>query len=425
MRIKSCYIIVLLLTLLFSTELKAQDQKDTQNPLVSNLVKIGFENVGIHQSGKNVYLFYENRLYRSEIEGLSTVLKEASAAYNDSIVLHVVPLHHQVPLSVFTATVGTSKQLLAGPSGDGLMGNSLKISMNSDSIQSIQDHVRLQNSPRGRIDLLFLPGIRFQIGNFVNPIEKRISISPILQTSLWKGNLMSVEVLIPLFNDLQQKWEGDIRLETATINQLFRLPKNLFIYASGGIFPYTNKLNSSANFKRYGINTEVRKYFSNGRIATGANVGWTGVMNFSGGYFNYWPMDRINFALYGEYREPNFDLTTRLTAGKFLYDDLAVRLDISRQFHEFNFGLFIIKSNLPTISGELGTVGGLSLTIPIAPRKSFRPAPFRVNLAKYFNYEFRERTVDPLAISYKTNNDWNDAMRNLNPDFTGKQLLKP
>jgi len=237
---------------------------------------------------------------------------------------------------------------------------------------------------------------------------------------------LSAEVLIPLFNDLQQNYESKIRLETATVNQLFRLPKDLFIYSSAGIFPYINRINSRANFQRYGVTTDIRKYFLNGRIGTGVNLGITGIMNFSEGYLNYWPFNKINFALYGEYREPKFDFTTRLTVGKFLYEDYAVRLDLSRQFHEINMGVYVIKSNMNSIvKGETGTVGGISIAIPIAPRKSFKPAPFRINLARLFNLEWRDRSVNPLATTYKTNNDWAETARNLNPDFTEKQLQTP
>ena len=48
-----------------------------------------------------------------------------------------------------------------------------------------------------------------------------------------------------------------------------------------------------------------------------------------------------------------------------------------------------------------------------------------MKLAKYFDYEYRERTVDPLATTYRTNNDWNEIVLNLNPDYIKKQLMKP
>ena len=425
MKIKVFRILIPLYFIFITASTMAQQTADPQKTLVEKLVKAGFENVGIYQEKKEAYLFYENRLYRWEIDGLSQVIHTAASELGDSIHLHVVPLYNQIPVAVVSTGIQGYQKMVSGNSEMNPVDSSISVNLNSDSVRTIQRRLHLQNSPFRKIDLIFLPGLRFQYGNFSNPLEKRISISTIVQTSLWNGNLLSAEVLIPLFNDLQQSFEGDIRLEAATLNQLFRLPKNLFIYASAGIFPYTVRLTSSINYKRYGVSTEIRKYLLNGRLSAGGTFGLTGYMDYGGGNLNYWPINQFNFALYTEYREPTLDLSTRLTAGKFLYNDYAVRLDFKRRFHESTLGVFIIKSNYKVTPSETGTVGGISLTLPISSRKATKPSPFRMKLAKYFDYEYRERTVDPLATSYKTNNDWNETMLNMNPDYIKKQLMQP
>jgi hypothetical protein len=400
---------------ILSTDLKSQELQSRQDLLVKDLTKEGFENIGIKQAKGDVYIFYENRAYRWEIDGLSRILKHVAETFNDTTRVHIVPLHYQVPVTVVTTMVGEYKKLLTNQTANNLVQNTIDVALNTDSLISLKKEIILQNKSRGRIDLIFLPGFRVQLGNFDNPVEWQFSISPILQTSLWKGNLLTAQLFIPLHNSLQQSFEGNTRLETATINQLFRLPKNIFVNVSSGLFSFRNKINSYADYKRYGFVSEMRKYFLNGRICTGGYIGLTGYITFSSGYFNYWPLEKINFAFFGEYRNPTYDFTTRLTAGKFLYDDMAVRIDLSRQFKELNIGLFAIKS-------EFGTVGGFNFIIPISPKKLMKPSCFRVNLAKYFNWEFRESTVDPSAATLNTNNDLNETARNLNPDFIRKQL---
>ena len=413
---------ILLLFLIFPPGLSAQDQPDHHDSLVRALVSEGFENVGIYREKQDVFLFYENRLYRWEIDGLSRVMKKAVAAYNDSTILHVVPMHHQVPVTVVTTGVKTYKEMRLEPTGIMIPNSNHFALLNCDSISTIRQKIKLQNSTFGKIDLIFLPGLRTQFGNFSHPVEWQASISPILQTSLWKGSLLSLQAMIPLHNELQYLYEGKARMETATINQLFRLPKNIFVYSSAGIFAFTNKIGSNIYFQRYGVVSDIRKYFLNGRVSAGVTAGYTGLMSFDGGYLKYYPEDtKINFAFFGEYREPKFDFTTRLTAGRFLYNDYGVKLEISRQFHELNLTFFVMKSDLKS-EGEHGTVGGVRVSIPIAPKKGFKPAFFRVNLAKYFNYEYTERIVDPIATSYRTNPDWNDTFRNLNPDFVEKHM---
>ena len=398
------------------TDLRSQELQSRQNLLIRDLIKDGFENVGVKQEKDDVYVFYENRAYRWEIDGLSRVLNHAANFFGDTTILHIVPLHEQVPVTIVTTTVGNYKKTLTQQTANDLSVHAIRVDLNTDSVSSIRKGIRLQNKSAKRIDLIFLPGLRVQLGNFDNPVEWQFSISPILQSSLWKGNLLTAQLFIPLHNSLQQSFEGNTRLETATINQLFRLHKNVFFNISSGIFSFRNKIDSYADYKRYGFVSDMRKYFLNGRFCAGGYLGLTGYITYSSGYFNYWPLEKINYALYCEYRNPTYDFTTRLTAGKFLYDDLAVRVDLSRQFRELNLGLFVLKS-------EFGTVGGFNFIIPISPKKLMKPSYFRVNLAKYFNWEFRESTVDPSAATLNTNYDLNETVRNLNPDFIKKQLL--
>jgi hypothetical protein len=422
MKFHPCLFPLFLLLLLFPSRTSGQYLPNPKDSLVRALVSEGFENVGIYSAKKDVFLFFENRRYRWEVDGLAKILDKATAAFNDSTVIHLVPLHHKVPVTVVTTVVSAYKARQKEFSRSNFTNNPIHAVLNTDSVYSIQKKVQLQNSTFGKIDLLFLPGLRLQYGNFDQPIEWMVSISPILQASLWRGSLLSAQVFIPLHNELQYQYESKPRIETATINQLFRLPKNVFIYSSAGIFAFTNHIGLNIYLQRIGATCDIRKYFCNGRVGAGVTAGYTGLVNLSNGYFNYDPeQTRMNFAFFGEYREPKFDFTTRLSAGKFLYNDYAVKLEISRQFHEMNLSFYVIKSELKS-PGENGTVGGISISIPIAPKKTTKPAPFRVNLAKYFNFEYIQRIVDPIGRSYRTNPDWNDTFRNLNPDFVEKHL---
>ena len=425
MKTKTWLFAPILLFLLISTGTKAQERSNSLDSLSRTLVREGFESVGIHREKNDVYIFYENRLFRWEIDGLTRILKIASSALSDSTILHLVPMHYEVPVTVITTGVLDYKKRMDQPSGEYHQNNLIRTELNGDDLNSIRKNLKFQNRAFGKIDLFFLPGFGLTLGNYDKPIKLKFSISPILQTSLWKGSLVSVQVMVPIYNELQQKDESKIRLESAMLNQLFRLPKDVFIYGSAGIFAFPNRISSDIIYQRYGIAADVRKYFFNGRICAGFSGGYTGMMYIGEGYFNYVPNDtKFNYTFFGEYREPKYDFTTRVTAGKFLYDDTAVRVDISRQFHELTLGLFVIKSTLHS-DDETGTVGGFNVIIPIAPKKGLKPSKFRVNLARYFNWEFRERTVDPLATTYRTNRDWNETFRNLNPDFVNKQLHLP
>lgn len=392
---------LLLPTLLLLFTLTTAFAQVTPDSLSAILTKKGFENIAVQQSGKDLYVFFEDRLYRWEPDGINEIFSRARASVKDSLRIHLIPMHDRTPLTMI--------------SGNSSSPYNYQIAFNTDSVKSILKQTRLKHSSLGKIDIILLPGIKVQFGNYDHPVEWQVSLSPILQTSLWKGMLFSARVFIPLHSELQQTEENQVRLGTVTINQLFRLPKNMFLNLTTGIFSYPNRISSSVDYQRYGVNADLRKYFLNSNFCAGGYAGYTGQGRLSNGIVDYWPLDRVTFGIYSEYREPKYNLTTRITAGKFLYDDYAVRLDFSRQFREVSVGFFALKS-------ELGYNGGFNFRIPIAPRRQFKPAPVRVSLARYFDWEYSATTVHPSAVTIDTGYDLDEKMRFLNAGYLKKQL---
>jgi hypothetical protein len=385
------------------TGFSALAQNEVTNSLSSSLIQKGFENVAVKQAGKEVYIFFEDRRYRWDPEGIQVVFKEAKAAIKDSSRIHLIPMHHRTPITIV--------------SGNSYDSPDYSIHFRTDSVKSIFREARPKNSSLGKIDIILLPGFRVQFGNYDHPVEWQVSLSPILQTSLWKGMLLSAKVFVPLHSELQQNEENQVRLGTVAINQLFRLPKDFFFNLSTGVFTYPVRISSSLDYQRYGFNGDLRKYFLNSNLCTGASVGYTGQERFRNGVLDYWPMDRVTYAVYSEYREPKYNLRTKITAGKFLYDDYAVRLDFSRQFKEVSVGFFALKS-------EFGYNGGFNFSIPIAPRKQLKPALARISMARYFNWEYSATTVHPSAATVETGYDLDDRMRFLHENYLIHELKK-
>lgn len=385
------YILYPLLFVMLVWKSYSQENPAFSLQLAEKLVKGGLENVAVKEEGKNVYIFYENRMFRWEPDALRFVFKEAGACFPDSAKIHAVVLHHHLPLTVVS-------------------GNSFEItgfSFQTDSVRKVLRGIRTKNRSFGRIDLTLLPGLAAQFGNYDHPVEWQVSLSPVLSTSLWRGNLLSARVIIPIHSELQQEEENQVRLGTVAMNQLVRLRKELFVNFSAGMFSYRNKISSEQEFERYGIHADARKYFLNSRLCAGGYAGVTGQSRMSKGVLDYWPLDRALYGVYSEYRDPVYHLNTKITAGKFLYDDFAVRLDLNRQFKEVSIGFFALKS-------DYGYNGGFSFVIPIAPRKQFRPAPARVGLANYYKFEYRASSVHPSAVVYQTDEDLDEKLHFLN-----------
>jgi hypothetical protein len=328
-----------------------------------------------------------------------------------------VPLHRAVPITRITVKVKDYRKFLDHVYDNGSSGNLFNVSSDIDSLNIFLRKTRLQHKSFRKIDLIFLPGINMQFGNYDNPVEWQLSISPTIQTSLWKGMLLSAQMLIPLYNELQQSDENRIRPGIVAIDQLFRLPKDVFLNTSVGIFSYQNKISSEEIYQRYGFYNDIRKYFFNSNFCSGGYLSFTGQIRYGKGVLDYWPPDKFTYGLYGEYRQTKYDLTTRLTAGKYLYNDFAIRLDVSRQFKEVSIGFFVLKS-------DLGYNGGFNFIIPLSPRKQLKPSFFRINLARYFNYEYDATSVYPGAATLETNSDLDETMHHFNSGYLKKQLGK-
>jgi len=142
--------------------LRSQELQSRQNLLVRDLIKDGFENVGVKQEKEDVYVFYENRAYRWEIDGLSRVLNHAANSFGDTTILHIVPLHHQVPVTVVTTKVGNYKKTLTQQTANDLSDHAIRVELNTDSVSSISKGISLQNKSVKKIALIFLPGFRVQ-----------------------------------------------------------------------------------------------------------------------------------------------------------------------------------------------------------------------------------------------------------------------
>ncbi len=417
MKRTTCLFFVLFLAQVSMNKVFSQKSPDREDTFARKLANKGFENIAITGNKNDVYIFVENRVFRWEAEALGIILKEALNTFSDSTNLHIVPLHLQIPLTIISGSVKDYRdQTITGKEG-AFSGDPITISFDTDPVKSIFGKIKLQSQSLRKIDIFLLPGFRVQFGNYSNPVEWQVNLSPILQTSLWKGMLFSAQVLIPFHSELQQPGENKTKLGTVAVNQLFRLPKNVFLNLSTGVFAYTNRISAGYAYQRYGFHADIRKYFLNSKLCAGGFLGYTGQMLFNKGILDYWPLDRLTFGLYGEYRDPRYDVNTRLAAGKFLFNDYAVRLDISRQFKEASIGFFALKS-------DFGFNGGFNFIIPISPRKRLKPSVARVNMASYFKWEYTSSTVNPSATTYQTGDDLDETMRFFNTGYLKKQLGK-
>jgi len=384
-------------------------QVDNSNDSISRLFSMaGFENVKSAIDESKLIVAFENRRYRSQARGLAEVLKiisnSASVPLNTEIFL--ILLHQEVPMVMVNLVLQDYEDFVNNENGTSLFADSVKITLEFESVwEQIKSKERL-NSSNFKSDIVVIPQFRAQFGKFTHPVESSINVIPEYNLLLNKGLSFKAQLIIPVYNDLDE--EGDlVRPGIIALNQFVRLKDDVFFDVTVGCF----------DKNRAGGNFELKKYFSNGRLSLGANVGYTTDYSYTGIKTDYLVDENFLTALLSaDYRYEPYDLTGRIQAGNFLYNELGVRCDLLRQFREVTIGFFVLATE-----SELN--GGFNFSIPIPPRKYSKPKYFRVSPTEKFSFEYRAKGYPTSGTMYNTENELFRSMSEFNPDYLKKNFL--
>ena len=383
-------------------------QVDNSNDSISRLFSMaGFENVKSAIDESKLIVAFENRRYRSQARGLAEVLKIISNSrvpLNTEIFL--ILLHQEVPMVMVNLVLQDYEDFVNNENGTSLFADSVKITLEFESVwEQIKSKERL-NSSNFKSDIVVIPQFRAQFGKFTHPVESSINVIPEYNLLLNKGLSFKAQLIIPVYNDLDE--EGDlVRPGIIALNQFVRLKDDVFFDVTVGCF----------DKNRAGGNFELKKYFSNGRLSLGANVGYTTDYSYTGIKTDYLVDENFLTALLSaDYRYEPYDLTGRIQAGNFLYNELGVRCDLLRQFREVTIGFFVLATE-----SELN--GGFNFSIPIPPRKYSKPKYFRVSPTEKFSFEYRAKGYPTSGTMYNTENELFRSMLEFNPDYLKKIFL--
>lgn len=269
----------------------------------------------------------------------------------------------------------------------------------------------LKNKSQFKADIAIGPQVKAQFGNFDRPVQANINLVPELNSLLAKGLFLKTQMILPVYNNylIPEQAETEVRPGILALNQIIRLEDHVFFSASAGFFTQD----------RAGIDLELKKYFSDGRFAIGLNTGYTVYHAFVPRQIEYFEDDSYFTGVFSaEYRFSNYDLTTRILAGNFLYNDIAARFDILRQFGEVNIGFFASVSKSSEVNG------GFNFSIPLPPGKFMKFRYLRLRQTKYFSWEYRAKGFVKSASTYDTGNELYEVMLEYNPVFFKKRLIK-
>lgn len=391
------------ISLILSINLFASNSEPIEK-LISSLSSEGFENIKIDIQESKLFLSYENRVYRFEIDGLLKVLSIIDKALTDEKIenINIVIQNKNVPIVFVNVDRQLLKRYMNKEIDSGVFVDNMEINFSAVEVWKKFENIKSYNSSHIKFDFILKPTYKFEFGLYSDPVRYQLNIAPAMEVNLWKGMTALYELTIPIHNDLLPR-EDTVRTTMIVFNQTMRLSNFFFASASLGLFTQN----------RYGADIDVRNYFLNGDLSVAVNVGYTGYASFSGFKLYYSNPYLWTGSCNVEYRFQEYDLTVGVMAGRFLIGDNTLRVDINRDFGEVQIGFFVLRS------GSGISNGGINVSVPFFPSKHLKPKfiRLRTNESLAYSYLLKTNTDDLIGLRYNTGFRVNEFIERLNPGY--------
>jgi len=363
---------LLLLLLAVPTPARSQaaapDQSATPMPsLVSRLRDDGFENLSAERAGNTVYVKFENRVYRWEVEGLGYVLAAATEEAPEDGTIVATAYRVGVPIYRVEVPVSEYRSFLAGTlSPDDLL-KVLRISVAPRSAPGRENRSFL------RADVTYGFGLQ---GTFTTIGDQR-------PTGIQVRPRVGIEgALLPGLFGRAQEW---FTLNDAGYGTTRRRPArglgsytanlggHTFFTAEAGRFlqTYTGQRGTIAHLINGGADSlyaEVARVRPSDELRNRTETLATWRHKFSG----------IDATLIGRY-------------GKFIYGDTGYSVALDSAFKQSEF-IFTLMHTTGTNVVSAGVV------LPLAGHRYPRPRPIRFRPEESFNYTYRSSSDSKLGF---------------------------
>ena len=405
LRSRSLAIIILLF---FSLCAFAQSGDGT----VSELVRLGFENVAWGENEHERVYVLENSAYRLSGVGIGKALDEIQekGLPEDGKMCRLIVLDNNVPVISLFCVPGDLE-------GRDVARDDWNVSYDLGESWELVKGNRRENSSLYKVDLLFYPEFAFKNSRLSVPYSVKLNINPTVQVSLWKGGKVTAQLVVPVVNDYGYKYD-DVRPGFLTLSQSVRLPYNVFLTATAGWF----------NNNRAGVDLAGEYHLKNGKFWVDGRVSYTlwgewgrwethnGVFENVGPFeYGYTTDDnRITGQLGVNYYWARFDTQLAFRGESFLGGDCGFRFDLIRHMKYCSIGLY--GTYIPSDWWNDGINAGFRFQITLPPykykRKGYVPRVmpsrnwgFSYNAAGSFVYgqRFRANIDDNISNNIKYN----------------------
>lgn len=387
----------------------------TTAEIVENkLINTGFENIRVNAEHEKYTISFENNIYRWNVRALSTALDTISKYVSEDASLSIVQLSLDIPQIVTEVDATEWLKFRKGDLEKQNLDSTLKVSYKTSGIWNQLKHNKPLNRNTVKFDFVFYPQL-YLTNLFFNSIyEVQFNIAPALEFSLWKGSQFIAQVIFPIYSDPTVYGEegNKIRPGFLVLSQNFRFDGPWFGNVSLGNF----------NNHRYGLDFTIGHPFKNPRWDIGFNAGLTGSSVFTSNGWEVGELNTLTFFVGAGYFLPRFNLRFDVKAGRFLQGDYGGRFDLTRMFGETTIG-FYASYTVTEPGGDGNPNAGFHFSIPFPPGKRFKHKTLRVNVPRYFDWEYNGATDFIYGQDFESQPNENRSEDYFNPIYIKEELL--
>jgi hypothetical protein len=342
--------------LLVTTSLFAQ-----QSELEKKLNIEGFEQVHLMDQNDTVRIFFEKRSFRYPLHSMELAELQIKDLVQKPIVW--IPLYHNRPMGAYRQGDYAFRPVRKNETEF--------FRQNNDLQQGYRFHFRL------------MPEFNVNFGYFSNPYRNKTNLILDTRFYLLPGVSLHTGILFPIRNTLDNQ-EMNIRPGPTMINWFGHTGNHFFSFTAGTFLS-----------ARDGFDFQYRFAPLNRNLSFGIEATYTG--------YYFWPStglysEELNeLTLIGdiEWRLPMLPMiSARLSAGRFLYGDKGLRVDLIRQWGTVDISFFAAV----TTAGENA---GFQFIIPLFPGKILRTRKIELRTSEEFPWEYGFNNEEIVATRYR------------------------
>ena len=377
----------------------------------------GFENVSAVAKGSELFVTYENNLFRFEAKGLAYIISTLNIEDFELITqIHFLLRSQDIPMAKISVLTADLKAYLSGTIDKYTLASRMNFTIDVDSTEKLFKEAEKQNSSFYKIDVPIGLKLDYLLGDFNDGFQSRTYVNSRVLSTFGRGTEFEFDFLNIVQNDIPGR--AISAPTTLKLTQSFRMDENRFLSASLGYLPQG----------KFGLYTRFRNYLAQEHfyIELFYGVTRTGYLDQNWVIENNRNSDAFWQAVFN-YRWNKYDTDINLTYGTFASADLGYMFQIQRQFNEVYFRLFYSRTDLASVgsfNSEDPAIIGFSLTVPFGQSKFMKPGRIRARTEDQFYLLYRYSGLSFSGIDILMGQDIFSDIREFYPEVLRKGLIK-